>query len=77
LLRHSCAVALLQAGVDLTVIRDQLGHVSVATTSRYATSNLQLKRQALEAFWATAGIEPARRTSWRPGPRLTQFLHSI
>ena len=77
LLRHSCAVALLQAGVDLTVIRDQLGHVSVATTGRYATSNLQLKRQTLEAFWATAGIEPARHTRWRPGPRLTQFLHSI
>jgi site-specific recombinase XerD len=77
LLRHSCAVALLQAGVDLTVIRDQLGHVSVATTGRYATSNLQLKKKALEAFWAAAGIAPTARERWHPSPSLAQFLHSI
>ncbi len=78
LLRHSCAVALLQAGVDLVTIRDQLGHVSVATTGRYATSNLKLKRSALEAFWAAAGLAstPSSRR-WRPGPHLSQFLHSI
>lgn len=28
-LRHSCAVALLQSGTDVTVIRDYLGHASV------------------------------------------------
>ena len=78
LLRHSCAVALLQAGVDLVTIRDQLGHVSVATTGRYATSNLKLKRNALEAFWAAAGLaEDTRRRPWRPSPQLSQFLHSI
>jgi site-specific recombinase XerD len=77
LLRHSCAVALLQAGVDLITIRDQLGHVSVATTGRYATSNLKLKRNALEAFWAAAGLASSRRKSWRPSPKLSQFLQSI
>ena len=77
LLRHSCAVALLQAGVDLTTIRDQLGHVSVATTSRYATSNLKLKRSALEAFWAAAGLSPSRQKAWRQSPKLSQFLQSI
>jgi len=30
-LRHSCAVARLQSGTDVTVIRDYLGHASVAT----------------------------------------------
>lgn len=39
-LRHSCAVALLQAGTDVTVIRDYLGHSSVATTGRYVIINL-------------------------------------
>jgi integrase len=77
LLRHSCAVALLQAGVDLITIRDQLGHASVATTGRYATSNLKLKRTALEAFWAAAGLATSRRKAWRPSPKLTQFLQSI
>ena len=38
---HSCAVALLQAGVDITVIRDYLGHASISTTSRYVTTNLE------------------------------------
>lgn len=33
-LRHSCAVALLQSGTDVTVIRDYLGHASVATSGR-------------------------------------------
>jgi integrase/recombinase XerD len=55
-MRHSCAVALLQAGVDVTVIRDFLGHASVATTSRYITTNLQMKREILEAFWKRAGL---------------------
>ena len=56
MLRHSCAVALLQAGVDITVIRDYLGHASIATTSRYVSTNLQLKRQVLEAFWERSGL---------------------
>jgi len=47
---HSCAVALLQAGVDVSVIRDYLGHASVATTSRYITSNLRMKQDVLDAF---------------------------
>lgn len=76
-LRHSCAVALLQAGVDVTVIRDYLGHASIATTSRYITTNLQMKREALEAFWATAGISPGRPTSWSPKPDVLAFLDSL
>ena len=48
MLRHSCAVALLQAGVDITVIRDYLGHASVTTTSRCVTTNLEMKEQVLE-----------------------------
>jgi len=39
-LRHSCAVALLQSGMDITVIRDYLGHVSIATTNRYVATIL-------------------------------------
>lgn len=50
-------MALLEAGVDLTVIRDYLGHASVATTSRYLTTNLKMKRDVLDAFWKRAGLE--------------------
>ncbi len=76
-LRHSCACALLQAGVDITVIRDYLGHSSVATTSRYVTTNLQMKREALEAFWKRAGLEPKGSRKWRPSPQLLTFLESL
>ena len=76
-LRHSCAVALLQSGTDVTVIRDYLGHASVATTGRYITTNLQMKRDALETFWEHAGIEPARAKPWKPKPDLLAFLQSL
>ncbi len=77
-LRHSCAVALLQAGVDLTVIRDYLGHVSVATTGRYVSSNLEMKRTVLEAFWKRSGLEPSRPTRrWRPTENVLAFLSSL
>lgn len=76
-LRHSCAVALLQAGVDISVIRDYLGHASVATTSRYVTTNLQMKRRALESFWRRAGLASARRSSWSPKPSVLSFLTSL
>ena len=76
-LRHSCAVALLQSGTDVTVIRDYLGHASIATTSRYIATNLEMKRDALEAFWRRAGISPERAASWRPKPDLLTFLDSL
>ena len=76
-LRHSCACALLQAGVDITVIRDYLGHSSVATTSRYITTNLQMKRDALEAFWKRAGLEAKGSRKWRPSPQLLTFLETL
>ena len=76
-LRHSCAVALLQAGVDVTVIRDYLGHASITTTSRYITTNLKMKREVLEAFWQRAGISPAHVTPWEPKPDLLAFLSSL
>lgn len=76
-LRHSCAVALLQSGTDVTVIRDYLGHTSVATTGRYITINLQMKRDAMQAFWKKAGIEPATAKTWKPKANLLAFLQSL
>ena len=76
-LRHSCAVALLQAGTDVTVIRDYLGHASVATTGRYITTDLQMKRDAMQAFWKKAGLEPANAKPWKPKADLLAFLKSL
>jgi len=76
-MRHSCAVALLQAGIDVSVIRDYLGHASVATTSRYITTNLKMKRDVLEAFWKRAGLTQESPRQWRPSPKLLSFLESL
>ncbi len=76
-LRHSCAVALLQAGIDITVIRDYLGHVSVATTSRYLSTNLEMKRDALQAFWRCAGLSTPQADAWKPTDEVLAFLDSL
>jgi len=76
-MRHSCAVALLQAGVDLSVIRDYLGHESITTTGRYTKTNLQMKRQVLNAFWRRAGLTPTRDPRWRPAPHVLAFLSAL
>lgn len=76
-MRHSCAVALLQAGIDVSVIRDYLGHASVATTSRYLTSNLRMKRDVLDAFWKRSGLTSRTARPWRPSPKLLAFLQML
>jgi site-specific recombinase XerD len=47
-LRHSKAMHLLQAGVNLVYIRDILGHESVLTTEIYARTDSKQKREAIE-----------------------------
>jgi site-specific recombinase XerD len=76
-LRHSCAVALLQAGIDLTAIRDYLGHSSVATTGRYLQTNLAMKREVLSRFWKRAGLERGQPKRWRPSQGLLAYLESL
>ncbi|NMP25056.1 tyrosine-type recombinase/integrase, partial [Sulfobacillus harzensis] len=46
--RHSKAMHLLQAGVNLVYIRDLLGHVDLKTTEIYARIDSEMKRKALE-----------------------------
>jgi site-specific recombinase XerD len=49
-LRHTTAVHLLRAGVDINVIKSWLGHADVETTSGYLDLDLDKKREALEQF---------------------------
>lgn len=67
-MRHSTAVHLLRAGVDITTISHWLGHASVTTTNRYATVDLDMKRRA---------IEQARPTDFASGPALWRTDASI
>ena len=44
---HTTAMHLLQSGVDLTVIKNWLGHVNLDTTHAYVEIDLEMKRKAL------------------------------
>lgn len=46
--RHTKAMHLCQAGIDMIYIRDTLGHTDLATTEIYAKLNIELLRDALE-----------------------------
>ena len=60
-LRHSKAMHLLQAGVNLVYIRDILGHESVQTTEVYARVDSKQKREAIEKAYADV---IKRKTLW-------------
>ena len=51
MLRHSKAMHLLQAGVNLIYIRDFLGHVDMKTTEIYARTDTETKRKAIEGAY--------------------------
>ena len=76
-MRHSCACALLQSGVDLVTVRDLLGHESVRTTNRYTRANMKMKRQALEAFWKTVDLSDGQGAPWAPKAELLEILASL
>lgn len=71
-LRHSKAMHLLQAGVNLVYIRDILGHVSVKTTEVYARADSRQKRQALEAAYVE--VNPNEEPLWTNNENLISWL---
>lgn len=74
-LRHSKAMHLLQAGVNLVYIRDILGHVSVQTTEVYARADSQKKREAIEK--AYVDVVPKQAPAWLKNDNLLAWLKSF
>ena len=72
-IRHSTALHLLQAGVDITVIAMWLGHESPATTHLYIEANLAMKERTLSRLREI----PAPRRRWKPSDRLLAFLDAL
>ena len=73
--RHATAVHLVAAGVDITVIRSWLGHVSLDTTNHYAQANLETKRKALERV----GVRSIRGKlpRWKRDNSVLEWLDSL
>jgi site-specific recombinase XerD len=72
-LRHSCAMSLLQAGVDSTVIALWLGHADVRSTAPYIHADMTIKERAL-ALVAPASIAPGR---YKPADAVLAFLEGL
>jgi len=73
MVRHSLAMHMLQAGVDITVIALWLGHESPVTTHRYVEADLQMKERALKALQAPSRA-PQR---YRPPDDVLRFLQTL
>jgi site-specific recombinase XerD len=74
-LRHSKAMHLLQAGVNLVYIRDILGHESVQTTEVYARVDSKQKREAIEK--AYADVIKREVPAWADNDNLLGWLKSF
>ena len=72
-LRHTVGTRLCRAGVDLSTVKELLGHASLKTTQRYLHSSDKLRQQAVEklaedgrglatATESTAAVKPATAT---------------
>jgi site-specific recombinase XerD len=78
LFRHTAAVHLLEAGVEVNVIRAWLGHADLSTTNRYAEINTRAKQAALRAT-ELPSTSAASRTPpiWRSDQTLLNWLASL
>ena len=73
LLRHTTAMHLLQAGVDMGVIALWLGHENLQTTNCYVEADLTMKEQALQKL-APAGQTVPR---FKASDKLLAFLAAL
>lgn len=72
-LRHSCAMSLLQAEVDLATIALWLGHEDLRTVQTYLHADLALKEKAI-ARTAPPSASPGR---YQPPDPLLAFLEGL
>jgi len=72
-IRHTTAMKLLSAGVDIATIALWLGHESIETTKIYLTADLKMKEDALKK------VNPTCKSNFRykPSNKILRFLESL
>jgi len=71
-------VHLLEAGVEVNVIRGWLGHVNLETTNRYAEITVRMKAEALELCEPVAANSGhASKPSWQNDAAMLDWLASL
>jgi site-specific recombinase XerD len=73
LLRHTCAMHLLQSGVDITIIALWLGHERLQTTHGYIEADLATKEKALQNLLPAGQVAPR----FRANDAVLTFLASL
>jgi integrase/recombinase XerD len=73
ILRHTCAMRMLAAGIDATTIALWLGHESPESTRAYLHADLQIKQRALDR----TAPPHTRRGRYRPPDKLLAFLEAL
>ena len=77
-IRHTTAVHLLRADVDINTIRAWLGHVSLETTNRYTEVDLEMKTRALNKCAVEGSAsETDTAATWHSDSDLMSFLESL
>jgi integrase/recombinase XerD len=76
--RHTAAVHLLEAGVEVNVIRGWLGHADLSTTNRYAEINTKAKQEALRSLQPPGTSAGSRgKPVWQSDETLLNWLDSL
>lgn len=75
MLRHSKAMHLLQAGVNLIYIRDFLGHVDLKTTEIYVRADTETKRKAIENLYPN--LIDSNLPDWNKDQALLSWLSKL
>ena len=73
-IRHTTAVQLLLAGVDINTIRAWLGHSHIETTNIYATITLEIKQKAIDMC---STKDNSSKPLWKRGNDIVAFLKNI
>lgn len=77
--RTACAIAprYTCCGVDILTISQWLGHASVTTTNRYATTDLEMKRKAIEQAQAIDHKTDDAAALWRTDVSVLAWLEAL
>lgn len=72
-LRHTCAMGLLESGVDVATIALWLGHAGLQSTNAYVHADMAMKERAL-ARTTPPDVRPGR---YRPTDEILAFLQAL
>jgi len=71
--RHSVAMNLLAAGVDISTIAIWLGHSSIETTHKYMVADMDMKRKAMEKVGSSGDAS----YKYKPSSDILSFLNTL